>query len=154
MHKVPGTYWKPDSELAVLLWQETAGLNPTPHQDSLARLGSLRQELVGGILLVTRQYMKDGISSAPYITIVAAPSLATLGPFSVDDPPGITYSDLWDDLVLASYGISSLEGLHYSLMAATEGFSRAIKLPGAVDLLTESQPLFFPLGKQIPPHQL
>jgi hypothetical protein len=34
-------------------------------------------------------------------------------------------------------------------MAAAEGFSQKVKLPGIVDLLTDSQPLLFLYGKQI-----
>jgi hypothetical protein len=82
------------------------------------------------------------LSTYPCITIVAAPSLTTLGPFSAEDPPGITFSDFWEDSVLVCYGINSLAGLHCPLMVAT-------KLPGALELLTESQPLFFPLEEQL-----
>jgi hypothetical protein len=118
-------------------------------QDPVARLGSLRKEAVGGLLLVTQQYSSDSRPSDTYITIIAAPLLATLGQFSAANPPGITYSNFWDEYVFAPYGLPPPVGLHCPLVAATEGFSHAVKLPGAVDLLTESQPMLFSLGGQL-----
>jgi hypothetical protein len=149
MHKVSGTYWKPDQELAAYLQQDPICLNPSPKQDSLARLASLRKDMVGGLLLVTQQFSADGVLSQPYITIVAAPLLATLGHFDITDPPGITYSDFWEESVLATYGIPIPTQLHCPLVAATEGFSEAVTLPSIIDLLTKTQPLFFSWGEQL-----
>ncbi len=94
MYKVPGTYWKPDQELAAFLQAEPLRLNPHPTQDALTQLAFLQKEAIGGILLVTQQRTHTGSFSEPYITIVASPSLATLGPFSCDDPgpPGLAFS--------------------------------------------------------------
>jgi hypothetical protein len=149
MNKVPGPYWKPDPELVKYLEQEPLRLNPTPLQLPLERLQTLYSDTVGGILLVTKQFYPDGKASIPYITLVAAPSLAPLGPFSTSDPPGIAISDYWDESVLAPYNIQIGEGLHCPMLAATEGFSRAVKLPGSVDLVMDSQPLLFPLGEKV-----
>jgi hypothetical protein len=66
MHKETGTYWKPDPELASHLQQEPRRLNPLVKQDIIARLASLRKEAIGGVLLVTQHYAKDGTTSAPY----------------------------------------------------------------------------------------
>jgi hypothetical protein len=149
MHKVSSTYWKPDQELTSFLQQEPIRLNPSIMQDNFACLTSLRKEAIGGLLLVTHQYSSDGAISEPYITVVAAPSLTTLGPFSLSDPPGLLYSDFCNKSVLAGYGLPTPEGLHCPVLAATEGFSRSIKLPGAVNLLVESQPMLFPFGEQL-----
>jgi hypothetical protein len=151
MYKVPGTYWKPDQELAAFLQAEPLRLNPEPTHDAMTRLDFLQKEAIGGILLVTRQHTHTGSFSDPYITIMAAPSLATLGPFSADDPgpPGLYYSDCWEDTVLSGYGVPLPAGPHCPLMASSEGFTRAIKLPGAVELFTESQPLLFLLGEHL-----
>jgi hypothetical protein len=149
MHKVSGTYWKRDQELASFLQQEPIRLNPSLMQDNFACLASLRKEAIGGLLLVTQQYSSDGAISEPYITVVAAPSLATLGQFSLSVPAGLLYSDFWDGSVLAGYGLPTPAGLHCPILTATEGFSRAIKLPGVVDLFTELQPMLFPFGEQL-----
>jgi hypothetical protein len=96
MHKVSRTYWKPDQELAALLRQELIRLNLKPRQDTITQLISLCKEPVDGLIQVTQQYSNEGSSSEPYNTIIAAPSLATLGMFSVADPPGINFSDFWE----------------------------------------------------------
>jgi hypothetical protein len=44
----------------------------------MARLILLSSEAVGGILLLTQQFAPDGTKTELYITVVAAPSLATL----------------------------------------------------------------------------
>jgi hypothetical protein len=101
-------------------------------------------DAVGGLLIVTTQFTKEGTETAPYITVVAAPSQATLGTLDSTFPPGHTYSDFWDDDVLSPDVFPDLPGPHCPFMAAAEGFPRKVKLPGIVDLLTNSQPLFFP----------
>jgi hypothetical protein len=98
---------------------------------------------------VTKQFFIDGSSSPPYITIVAAPTLAPLGQFSTQNPLGFNIDDYWDESVLEPYTIQLGEGLHCPMLAASEGFSRVIKLPGSSDYLTDAQPLFFPLGEHI-----
>jgi hypothetical protein len=90
---------------------------------------------------VTQQFAPDGVSTEPYITIVAAPSLATLGVLDAAHPPGLVYSEFRDKEVLASYALPAAPGPHHPFVAAAEGFSRKVKLPGIVDLLT-----FLPLS--------
>jgi hypothetical protein len=114
----------------------------------MAHLNSLRTEAVGGILLVTQQFSADGTASSSYITIVAAPALATLGHLDNANPPVYCLSDFWDDTVLQPFGLPVDQTLHCPLMAAAEGFSRKVKLPGIMDLMKDSQPLFFPSGEQ------
>jgi hypothetical protein len=91
MHKVSGMYWMPDQELAAFLQQEPIHLNCQPMQGTYSHLVSLQNELVGGLLLVTQKYSTDGSFSETSITIITAPSLATLGQFSIADPPGIAF---------------------------------------------------------------
>jgi hypothetical protein len=67
----------------------------------LAWMDTLRCNSVGGIILVTQQFAKDGIFTPPPITVVAAAALATLGSLSATDPPGFAYSDFWDEYVLS-----------------------------------------------------
>jgi hypothetical protein len=149
MHKETGTYWKPNQELASYLQQEPRRLNPLAKQDTFACLSSLRKEAIGGILLVAQHYAKGGTTLAPYITVIAAPSLATLGQFSSVDPRGITFSNFWDDSVLSNFAYPAPSGLRCPILAATKGFLPIIKLPGAIGLLTSSQPMFFPCGEQL-----
>jgi hypothetical protein len=149
MNKAAGRYWKPEPELLAYLQQEPLRLNPQPRQIHLERLHNLYTDTVGGIILVTKQFSKDGSASDPFITINAAPSLAPLGAFLMADPPGIAIDNYWDPAVLAPYDIQIGDRLHCPLLAAKEGFSRTIKLPGATDFLNDAQPLFFLLGEQM-----
>ncbi len=132
-----------------VLQQEAVRLNPHPLQAPLDRLQTLYSDTVGGILLVSKQFFQDGTATLPYITIVAAPSLAPLGLFSPADPPGIATSDYWDASVLAPYSLQIGDGLHCPMLAASEGFSRATKLPASDAFLNDAQPLFFPLGEHL-----
>jgi hypothetical protein len=149
MHKVSGTYWAPGLEMVARIKQESTRLNPTPELDPLARLEMLRCDSVGGILLVTQQFATDGTSTPPYITVVAAPALASLGSFSATDPPGFAYSEFWDESVLSPYAFDVDDQPHCPLLVAAEGSSRQVKLPSLVDFITDSQPLFFPFGEEI-----
>lgn len=149
MHKVPGSYWPSAPDLSAALEQAPLRLNPTPAAPLLTRLHSLYSDPIGGVLLVTMRHHEDGPISEPYITIVAAPSLMTLGHFSAADPPGIDYDDFWDDSVFKPFNLSVGEGLHCPLLAAAEGFSRSVKLPGVVDFIETSQPALFPSGEQL-----
>jgi hypothetical protein len=116
----------------------------------LARMDMLRCDSVGGILLVTQQFAKDG-SFTPHrdSTVVAAPALATLGSVSATDLPGCAYSDFWDESVLSSYAFSVDDNDHCPLLLAAEGFSRQVKLPSTIEFVTNSQPLFLPFGEQL-----
>jgi hypothetical protein len=109
----------------------------------------LYSDKVGGIFLVTKQFFKDGLASPPYITIVAAPALATLGQFSTADPPGISTPNYWDNSVLAPFNVQMRDGQHCPMLATAEGFSCLTKLPGATEFLNDAQPLFSPLGEQL-----
>jgi hypothetical protein len=145
MHKVPGIHWPSKLGLAAALQQEPLRLNPPKLSKPLDRLKTIYSNTVGGILLVTQHYYLDSSSAPePYITIVGAPSIMPLGHFSANDPPGINYSKFWDDSVLAPRVIPISEHLHCPLLAAAEGLSRAIKILGIMEYLSDAQPLFFP----------
>jgi hypothetical protein len=115
----------------------------------LARMDTLHCDSVGGILLVTQQFAKDGTVTSPYITLVTAPALATLGSVSATDPLGFAYSDFWDESVLSLYAFAVDDNDHCPLLVASEGFSRQVKLPSTIEFLTDSQPLFFPFGEEL-----
>jgi hypothetical protein len=78
----------------------------------------LRCDLVGGLLLVTQQFVADGTFTLPYITVVAAPALAFLGSFLATDPPGFAYSDFWDKSNLSPYAFAVDDNDHCPLLVA------------------------------------
>jgi hypothetical protein len=135
--------------LSASLQQEPLHLNPQPVSPPLAHLKLFYSNLtIGGMILVTSHYHSDGkVSSSPHITIIAASLLITLGQFRDADPPGIDYADFWDDSILAPRSIPITDGLHCPLLAAAEGFLRAVKLPDVIDFLYNTQPLLFPTSK-------
>jgi hypothetical protein len=113
------------------------------------RLDTFRTEPIGCILLVT-QYINSATSSTPnppIITLIAAPFMATLGPITQEDPPGLLYEDLWDATVLAPFEAHiSLEEPHCPVLGASEGFSRAISSATPKLYIDDAKPLFFPAG--------
>jgi hypothetical protein len=117
MNKVPGRYWKPEPDLTTSIQQASQLLNLQPAPTPMAGLNLLRLEAVGGILLVTQQFAADGLSSISYITVVAAPALATLGPMDDVNPRGYSFLDFWDNTVLQPFGIPVDQTLHCPLMA-------------------------------------
>jgi hypothetical protein len=141
MNKVPGQYWQPEPDLMIFLEQTSQLLNPQSMPTPMVRLSSLRSEAIGRILLVTQQYALDGTTLEPYIIVVAAPAMATLGLLDDTNPPGYSFSDFWDDVVLTRFGLPADPILHCPFLAAAEGTSRKVKLPGIM-------PLFFPYGEK------
>jgi hypothetical protein len=83
----------------------------------------------------------------PYITVVAAPAMATLGLPDEKTPPGYSFLDFWDDAVLTPFGLPADPALHCPSMAAAKGISCKVKLPGIMDLMRDSQPFFFLMEK-------
>jgi hypothetical protein len=49
-----------------------------------------------------QQFAPDGTMTEPYITVVAAPALTTIGKVDATHPPGLSLSDFWDDTVPTS----------------------------------------------------
>jgi hypothetical protein len=94
-------YWKSTTELPIYLASKASALNPTtPMTTADVRLHQLRTEPIGSILVVV-QAASPG--SFPFITVVAAPSMATLGAESPGDPPGIFLADIWHESVLQPF---------------------------------------------------
>ncbi len=112
MNKVPGRYWKPEPDLKASIQENSKLLNPQTMPSPMARLTSLSSEAVGGILLVTQQFLSDGTTTTPYITVVAAPSLATIGTVDANHPAGLSSSDFWDDTVLTPFALPADPNLH------------------------------------------
>jgi hypothetical protein len=111
----------------------------------------LSLEAVGGILVVTQQFPPDRMLMKPYIMAFAAPALATLGKVDTTHPPGLSFLDFWDNTVLTPLaGFPTDSALHCPLMVAAEGVSCKVKLlPGIMDFMQDTQPLFFLYGEQV-----
>jgi hypothetical protein len=108
-------------------------------------LRQLRTKPVGFILLVV-QAASPG--SFLFITLVAAPSMATLGAKSPGNPPGILLADIWQALVLQPFAaVLNMEQPHCPILAASEGFLQATTSPTPELYLANAKPLFFPAGK-------
>jgi hypothetical protein len=111
------------------------------------RIDVLRTEPVGCILAVTQLINPTNALAPglPAVTLVAAPSMATIGLQSQDDTPGILYEDLWDSSVLEPFkSFLNLEEPHCPVLAASEGFSRSIASTTPLLYLEDAHPLFFP----------
>jgi hypothetical protein len=149
MNKVPGRYWKPEPDLSTSIQHHTKLLNPQPVPTPVALLILLSSQAAGWILFVTQQFAPDGTKTEPYITVVAAPPLATLGTGDENPPLELSLSDFWDNTVLTPFGLPVDSDLHCPLMAAAEGVSRKVKLPGIMDFMQDTQAVFFPSGKLV-----
>jgi hypothetical protein len=139
-------YWKSPRELPIYLTSRATALHPTtPMTTPGVRLCQLHTEPIGSILLVV-QAVSPG--SFPFITLVAAPSMATLGARSPGNPPGILLADIWQASVLQPFAsIVDMEHPHCPILAASEGFSRATTPPTPELYLADSKPLFFLAGE-------
>jgi hypothetical protein len=106
------------------------------------RLSQLCTKPIGCILLVV-QAASPG--SFPFITLVAAPSMATLGATSPGNPPGILLADIWQASVLQPFAaVLDMEQPHCPILGASEGFSRATPSPTPALYLADANPLFLP----------
>jgi hypothetical protein len=97
--------------------------------------------------LVTRLYDTTGPTTEPFITILAAPSIATYDAFSAD--PGLSFDDIWDESALTGFDLSlALTSMHCPVLAAQEGYSCSANITSHVEsLLLDAQPIFIPEGK-------
>jgi hypothetical protein len=143
MASCEGPYWSPDPSTKVKA--EATRLNDML-EDATQRLKKLRTDAVGGLLVVTSCVDDEG-TSLPFITLIAAPSVATFNAVTGDS--GVILEDLWDPSVLTDFLPDlTLSSIHCPLIGAQEGFSRAKSLkPSVIELLQDSQPLFFPAGE-------
>jgi hypothetical protein len=102
---------------------------------------------IGCILLVIEEASP---SSIPIITLIAAPSMATVSAGSTRNPADILLADIWNKLVLQLFlDMLDLDQPHCPIMAASEGFSRATTSPTPQLYFEDAQPMFFPAGKFI-----
>jgi hypothetical protein len=130
--------------------QHSKLLNPQPVPTTMALSISLSLEAVAGTLLVTQQFAPGGkTTTEPYIVVVAAPALATLGKVDATHPPSISLSDFWNNTVLASFGLPINHDLHCPLATAAEGLSHKVTLPGIMDFMQDTQPFHY--GEQVAP---
>ena len=138
-----GPYWQMDPTTTVRVQAKHLNtLTETPE----IRLSVLRTDAVGGLLVVTQVVDETGISD-PFITLLAAPSVATFN--ATTGKHGVLLEDIWDANALSHF-LPDLETsvVHCPIMGAQEGFSRAKNLKlSVVELLQDSKPLFFPAGK-------
>ena len=131
MKGTTGTYWlqKPQDTVR----EEAKRLN-VPVVDTQKRLQQLRTDKIGGILLVTQIMTSDGMG-IPFITVLAAPSLATVNLQTGD--AGVLLEDIWDDTILSAFKPDLvMSDVHCPLIGAQEGFSRSLKVdPKVISLL-------------------
>ncbi len=146
MKHTPGRYWKETP--APVLSKDALDLNDPTH-DPYSRLHSLRTGNVGGILVVTQLFELGGPVTAPFITILAAPSVATYRQETTDQ--GIILDDVWDDTALQGFAPTLVTSVaHCPILAAQEGYSRDLSLDTQVEtILLDSQPLLIPEGELI-----
>jgi hypothetical protein len=118
------------------------------------RLGKLCLEPVGCILLVTTTVSATNHTAnpTPIITLVVAPSLATLGSIT-NAPPGILLANIWAESVLQPFSsLIDSDQPHCPILAASEGFSHVVVSATPSKYLEDAQPLFFPTGKLLCNH--
>jgi hypothetical protein len=145
MRGIPGPYTPGDKKAVVAAAAVKLNqMESTKEQ----RLAALRTEAIGGILLVTT-VMTDTGATDPFITIIAAPSLATYNETTGDR--GLLYDDIWDPVVLDFFNPDLERDVpHCPLIGAQMGSVRASTLkPELEALLQDSQPLFFPEGELV-----
>jgi hypothetical protein len=96
--------------------------------------------------VVTR--VLDGIAQGnPFLTILAAPSVATFNATTGD--VGVTLADIWEESVLENFhpDLDQTE-VHCPVIGAQEGFSRSNSFkPSVVTILQDAQPYFLPAGE-------
>lgn len=145
-------YWKSPTDLQPYLDYKVKSLNPTslaPAGIHPIRLDSLRTEPIGCVLLVIQDASPN---STPLITLIAAPSMATINTSTPNDeasnePAGILLSDIWTEPVLHRFlTMLDLDQPHCPVLAASEGFSRATASPTPQLYLEDANPMFLPAG--------
>jgi hypothetical protein len=145
MKGIPGPYWTSEDPTTKVT-EEFVRLN-SMEVDVEKKLEQLRTDNIGGVLLVTTMIEEDGTKSPPFITILAAPSVATYTKPVKEN--GVLYDDVWEGLVLNRFKPELDTAVaHCPMIGAQEGFSRALTLKtGMFHLLKDAQPLFLPAGE-------
>jgi hypothetical protein len=143
MKGISGPYWLQDPMTFVR--DEIKRLNMTT-MDSHQRMTQLRTDKIGGVLVVTQIVQSTG-PSIPFLTVIAAPSVATFNATTGD--AGVILDDIWDASILENF-VPALKtaDLHCPIIGAQEGFSRSLRLdPKVFSLMQDSQPLLLPQGE-------
>ena len=146
MKSKPCRYWKEDPTVS---WMHDSKTINDPTMEETDRFQVLCTGAIGGMLLVTQMFDATGATTVPFITILAAPALATCYPTSSDQ--GVFLEDLWDDAALPGFDPTlDLTLVHCLALAAQEGFSRSPLLTSrVVSLLLDAQPVILPEGKGV-----
>jgi hypothetical protein len=97
MRGLAGPYWTEDP--VDVVDKETKRLNVTT-LDVPKRLQQLRTDKIGGILVVMKLADKNG-ATIPFLTLLAAPSVATFNPTTGD--AGVILDDIWDKKALEDF---------------------------------------------------
>jgi hypothetical protein len=144
-------YWKNPSDLPEFLHDATLALNPTALSSLPERIQTFRTAPIGCILVVTQRVTAESADnpSPPVIMLLAAPSMATIpSPLIPGEAPGILYEDIWDATVTTTFAdLINSEDPHCPVLAASEGFSRAVVSATPKLYLDDAKPLFFPSGE-------
>jgi hypothetical protein len=146
MRGLEGPYWTEDP--ADVVAKETRHLNI--HTLNIPkRLQQLRTDKIGGILVVTKFADKNG-ETTPFLTLLAAPSVATFNPTMGD--AGVILDDIWDETALADFRSDLVcTEVHCPVVGAREDFSCSLQLKPTVvnsSVLQDAQPFFLPEGEQ------
>jgi hypothetical protein len=138
-------YWKSPANLPAYLAYKTKELNPDTLATAASCLDMLRTAPIGCILLI----VQDILPGYPIITLIAAPSMATINTAgSTSNPPGILLADIWAESVLQPFTDNvNLDQPHCPILAASKGFSRDTNLATPQLYLNDAQPMFFPAGE-------
>jgi hypothetical protein len=146
MQRKEGTYWRKDPTPGLILEAKALNRDDMTVED---RMTCLRTEAIGAVLLVTEIPAENGEPQAAFITILAAPSVATYASDMSD--AGLIYDDIWDETAIEALPSTVVSSdANHAVLAAQEGFSRALSLQTKViSLLQDAQPIFLPAGQQL-----
>jgi hypothetical protein len=146
MNKREGVYYRKDP--TAILTAEALALNVSGTSEA-DRMLQLCTGAVGGVLLVTQLLGKDGAVQPAFITVLAAPSVATYSHGVADAGP--IFADIWDDAAIADLPSSVDSSIaNYPVLGAQAGSSRSVTLPTKVlSLLVDAQPILLPEGQQL-----
>jgi hypothetical protein len=135
------------TDLQTYIDYKVKALNPGILTPKNVRLEMLHTNPIGCILLVVQD---ASAGSIPIITVIAAPSMATVSAATASDPAGILLANIWQESVLQPFSdLINLDQPHCPILAASEGFSRATTSPTPQLFLDDAKPMFFPAGELI-----
>ena len=143
MDKTAGSYFREPVQQKSLLEAMAASLGPHVGDHLLL----LQLAPISGILLVITPHASAG-PSQPVLTVVTAPSMATIGRIASASDPGLLFEDIWEPSVLSMFPADfDCMTHHWPLLAASSGASRGIYPVMLGRFLVVSCPLFFSTGE-------